>query len=474
MNNENQVKIHQGVLEGKKEDGILKFYGIPYAQPPVAQLRWSPPQPVKPWEGVKSATSFSPVSPQFAGAVYTERSKAQSEDCLYLNVWTQNTCESAKQPVMVWIHGGGFLGGSGSEDGYDGTAFAKKGVTLVTLNYRLGAFGFLAEPTIGANFGIQDIIAALVWVKNNIAAFGGDPSNVTVFGQSAGAVAIRALLSCPSAEGLFQRAIIQSAGRLRADKYALTSQESEKVLEALHYVAADELQNIPTMAILKASSEMSGLPPKPGRVHTPENLVWSPVVDGVVIPDISYQPWIKDIQVMIGCTENEGRYFLKPEIHNNPAMLEGMALALAGTEKNAILAQLEKNNSSVFEKLDYLMTRYVFSVPALEMANDITQIGASVYLYRFSRTAPGAVANNERAKHTSEIRYVFGNLENSDFYEQADYSLAEEMQTAWIEFASKGVPLCRDYTWPKYQMQKPAMTDITDEMRETVSAHLFD
>ena len=198
------VRIKQGLTEGFSEGAIFKFLGVPYAEPPVGELRWRPPVPVAEWTGVRNAQDFGPICPQTAGAVFKTRAKGQSEDCLDLNVWTGSLDTQARQPVMVWIHGGGYLGGGGCEDGTDGSHLAALGVTVVSFNYRLGAFGYLAHPKLGSNFGLQDQIAALRWVRENIEHFGGDPECVTIFGQSAGGHAVRMLLSCPAASGLLK------------------------------------------------------------------------------------------------------------------------------------------------------------------------------------------------------------------------------------------------------------------------------
>ena len=209
---EPRVSIAQGELAGLVDRGTHLFRGIPYAQPPVGPLRWAPPQPPKGWSGARDATRFGDVAPQAVRMGFDFQTAGESEDCLYLNVASATLDPVARQPVMVWIHGGGNLYGAASDPLYDPVALASRGVTLVSFNYRLGVFGFLAHPLFGANFAVLDYVAALAWVRDNIAAFGGDPDNVTIFGQSAGAVATRTLLSCPAATGLFHRAIIHSAG----------------------------------------------------------------------------------------------------------------------------------------------------------------------------------------------------------------------------------------------------------------------
>ncbi len=228
----------------------------------------------------------------------------QSEDFLYLNVWTTEPEPDIKQPVMVWIHGGGFLNGSASLKLWTGEQLCQEGVIVVSLNYRLGAFGFLTDPDVGANFGVQDWVAALEWVRINIGAFGGDPDNLTVFGQSAGGAATRALLSTPSARGLFHKAVIQSAG---FEDYAVVNSPSlershtatARLYEKLGSTDINELRQVPAAEVREASLALSGIFPPPGQVHTPANLVWYPVPDGQVI-DNDFGGWEEDVPVILG------------------------------------------------------------------------------------------------------------------------------------------------------------------------------
>src|SRR6185503_7347723 len=214
------VKVETGQVSGVIEGPAVVYRGIPYAAPPVGALRWAPPQRATAWSGMRDGSAFGPICPQPPGARRLASGK-QSEDCLTLNVWAPAARSAKPAPVMVWIHGGGYETGAGSDPLYDGKAFARDGVVLVTINYRLGALGFFAHPALTkaakrgeplANYGLMDMAAALAWVKRNIAAFGGDPGNVTVFGESAGGAAVVNLLAAPSAKGLFQKAIAESAG----------------------------------------------------------------------------------------------------------------------------------------------------------------------------------------------------------------------------------------------------------------------
>lgn len=271
----------QGRLEGTSIGGIHTFLGVPYARPPLGPLRWRAPEPPERWEGVRPAKHFGPIAIQTAGACFTLRETRQSEDCLSLNIWTASLDREAKQPVMLWIHGGGYLGGSGSEDAYDSAALARRGVTVVTFNYRLGAFGFLAHPDAGANFAVLDCLAVLEWVAKNIRAFGGDPDNVTIFGQSAGAGAVRALLATRRARGLFHRGVMQSAGFEPSAiaprwTFARTQAATERLMAMTGAKTIDDLRKVTTDVMRKASHVVSGVIPQPGKVTCKSGLVSRP------------------------------------------------------------------------------------------------------------------------------------------------------------------------------------------------------
>ena len=352
-----QVRTEEGILEGVENGGVFAFLGVPYAAPPVGELRWRAPASVSPWKGVREAKHFGPNCPQTVGASFNLRVSEQSEDCLYLNVWTRSCDPRAKQPVMIWIHGGGNLGGAGTEDAYDGGRLSERGVTTVTFNYRLGAFGFLAHPDVGANFAVLDYVAVLSWAKRNIAAFGGDPANVTIFGESAGAVAVRTLLSSPQAKGLFNRAIMQSAGFERPAfapswSYQRAQNAAEALFEKLGSRDLSKLRQVPTSALKAASHELSGIFPKPGQIHTPANLVWMPVVDGQTVVEDGFPGWPDDVPVMMGTLENEARYFIKPTGDYSREKLEIMARALSGPQADNVLDLFDRSGLTPYEALD--------------------------------------------------------------------------------------------------------------------------
>lgn len=461
------VTTEEGDLAGFQEGGVLRFYGIPYAAPPVGNRRWRPPAPPEHWTGVREAKSFGPIAVQTIGAGFRLRETEQSEDCLTLNVWTGTLDQGVRRPVLVWIHGGGNLGGAGSEDAFDGAFLARCGVVVVTFNYRLGALGFLAHPTMGANFAVMDWIAALRWVRANIAGFGGDPSNVTIFGESAGAVAVRTLLSSPPARGLFHRAVIQSAGFERYAftpnwTYERTSAVAETFFDRLGTRDPDELRALPIAAVKQASHECSGIFPRPGHVHTPANLVWVAVPDGETMVADGFPGWPDEVPVMFGCLENEARYFVKPGGDYPPDLLRNMAEQLCGPRSGELMALFDGSGRSPYESLDELFTAVIWHEPALASAKRFAALGRRFYYYHFARAAPGAIANGDLVRHSAEIRYVFGNLTDDGHYDAVDRGISDEMQRAWVAFARDGVPRSRGGAWPAYADPEPRMTWIGD------------
>ncbi|WP_447949586.1 carboxylesterase/lipase family protein [Microbacterium aurum] len=446
------VRTRHGIVEGFEEDELAKFYGIPYAKPPVGDRRWAPPAAPDSWDGVRPAHEFGPIAVQGAGAVFTPRAKTQSEDCLYLNVWTATTDAEAKQPVMVWIHGGGYLGGSGCEDGTDGASLARRGVTVVSFNYRLGAFGYIADPELGTSFGLQDQLAALHWVQDNIAAFGGDPDNVTVFGQSAGGHSVRTLLTVPSAAGLFHRGILQSAGVARYPFDTIpagdrTRQATRDLFTHLGGGSAEDLRKIPTAAVKEASYLYSGTIAKRGRVHTPANLTWMPTADGDILPEDGYPAPVMKMPVMMGMTQNESRYFIKPGmLPYNSFILWALTRAIDGHQAGAVRRELRKADGSMYDRFDRAYTSTVFAEPLLAATDVFAAAGLPMYGYRFERVSPGAAASDFRAQHTSELRYLFGTL-TAQGYDDTDRQVSEWMQQQWVTFARTGAP--EHSTWPR-------------------------
>ncbi|KDP08963.1 hypothetical protein MAV101_02510 [Mycobacterium avium subsp. hominissuis 101] len=470
------------MVSGAEDGGVYRFLGMPYAAPPVGDLRWAPPAPPASWAGVRDATRYGNAAIQTVDTGF-DPGAPQSEDCLYLNVWTSTLDVGARRPVMVWIHGGGFLNGASSMDLWQGQHLARRGVTVVSLNYRLGAFGFLAHPQAGGNFGLLDWVAALSWVAENIATFGGDPANVTIFGQSAGGAATRALLHTPSARGLFHRAVIQSAGYedyavVGSPSYQRVTDASERLFEQLGSADIDELRRLPAEQVRQASFDQCGVNPPPGQVHTPANLVWYPTVDGRVMEE-DFSGWPADVPVMIGCTEHEGRFFVQPTmLYAHPELdpaqvytqdtLEHMARALGGERAGDILAHYAASGLSAYEALAELITIGVWHEPALASVERFAALGRRAYHYRFARVSPGARTSGLLAKHSAEIPYLFGGLTPAGSYDEVDAAVSDAVQHAWVEFARTGVPRTPDGTdFPSYDTtsRQVVVFDDTTEVR---------
>jgi len=471
------VRVEQGSLAGGHAGDVLRFLGVPFAAPPVGPLRWRAAAPPAPWDGVRAAREFGNAPIQTAVTSHTPGGK-QSEDCLYLNIWTTTLDRGARQPVMFWIHGGGFLNGASSMPIYDGAELARRGVTVVSVEYRLGAFGFLTDPDNGTNFAVTDWVAGLSWVAANIEAFGGDAANVTVFGQSAGAAAVRALLSTPSARGLFHRGIIQSAGFddyavVPSPSYERAAAASARLLARLSCRTVEDLRQVPTERVRAASLEESGVFPPPGQVHTPANLVWYPVLDSDVIA-ADFAGWPDDVPVMLGCTEDEARMFItptalyahpeiRPEDAYTPATLAQMAWALGGAAADDVLRHFAGTGQTPYQALAEVYTAAVWHEPALATLNTFTRAARTSYYYRFARIAPGASETGTLACHASENPYLFGTLRRPGFYDEADVEVSHAVQHAWTEFARTGIPRHRDgAAWPRYDQADPKLAVIAD------------
>jgi para-nitrobenzyl esterase len=472
-----QVGTDLGVVEGTTgvDPGIRVFKGIPYAAPPVGDLRWKEPQPAAPWTGVRKADAFGPRAMQ--GFIYDDmvfRDRGPSEDCLYLNVWTPARSAGDGLPVMFWIHGGGFQAGSSSEPRQDGENLARKGVVVVSLNYRLGILGFLAHPGLtmesrfgaSGNYGILDQIAALHWVQRNIGAFGGDPKNVTIFGESAGSYSVSILMTSPLARGTFAKAIGQSGSFFRTrdsgeDKLGMPLAEAERL--GLGFAASvgarsiAELRALPAGAILKAQ-----LADKAFEATA--------IFDGYVMPKDSVAAWAEGRQshvpLLAGWTADEQRVYAtfgtsRPTaqgfISSTRAKFGDRADAVlrlypAGTEEEAL-------RSTGDLACDQFMGYCTWKMINLQLATG----DSPVYRYSFDRkcpVAPGRVINGSPATgadigavHASDIPYAFGDLACSPDvpWQPEDRDLSEAMTTYWTNFARTGNPNGPGLPeWPRY------------------------
>lgn len=461
------VQVDAGLLRGSRDGAVRVFRGIPYAAAPVGRLRWRPPQPVPGWEGVRDATRFAPQCvqpPRPADSVYAEYAGVQpmSEDCLYLNVWTAAPDARAGWPVLVWIHGGAFQQGAGSNPVCVEGDLPRQGVVLVTLNYRLGPFGFLAHPGLSAegdgasgNYGLQDIVAALHWVRRHIEAFGGDPERVTVFGQSAGGAAILDLMASPQAQGLFRHAISQSFGVTPMHPLEEAESSGARLGAALHAPRLEDLRAVPAQALLAAS------------LQQPDG--WMPIVDGRLLRappiDVFARGEQQRIPLLTGWNADEGTAFpaigtraaFRAELERRygPRTEEAAELYPASTEREARQASRALTGDELF------------ALGVWRAARSHTRV-APTWLYHFDHPQPFHARQVYREAdpagalgvfHGSESPYIFGStgVLTRD-WQPADAQVQRILQDHWLAFARTGTPdLPRGARWPRYDDAEPTV-----------------
>lgn len=436
-----------GKVQGLAARGVASFKGIPFAAPPVGALRWRSPEAVKPWSGVKPATAFAPgcMQDQAAFAQLGIAKTAVSEDCLYLNVWTPARTAGDKLPVMVWIYGGAFTSGATSIPTYDGTNLAKRGVIVVSLAYRVGPFGFLATPELSresghgsGNYGLEDQIAGLKWVRDNIAAFGGDPSRVTIFGESAGGIAVSMLAESPLARGLFQRAISESGGNFGPPRLDNEGGENVQPLRLAEQTGKAFLES----AGAKTLAEARALPSE--QVLKGKGRLW-PNYDGYVLPPDAnglYEAGRQnDTPILIGTNSDEGALFTPPKV--TPQAFEQQVRAGYGEYADRILAAYpHATDQEAYRAAKDLFRDTAFAWPTYTWARLQSKTGkGKVFTYLFDELSPisaGPFHDPDGATHASEIGYVFGNL--GPDYSPADHALSERMGAYWTNFAKTGDP----------------------------------
>jgi para-nitrobenzyl esterase len=475
--NDLQVQIDSGVVEGKvgHAPGIRVFEGIPYAAPPVGALRWREPQPVAPWAGVRPAKAFGPRPMQ--GHLYDDmvfRTHGISEDCLYLNVWTPAPAGSGQRlPVMVWIFGGGFQAGDTSEPRQDGTNLAAKGVVVVSMNYRLGIFGFFSHPELSAesghhasgNYGIMDQTAALRWVQRNIAAFGGDPANVTIFGESAGSYSVSVQMATPTARGLFAKAIGESGslvGTRRIPPGHVTTLAKAEA-HGLQFAAA-----VGAHSLAELRAKTAGEVLRASRADR----TWNPavVVDGYILPrsphDIYAAGEQAHVPLLAGWNADENRvYAVFGSKRPTAASFEKMVRTEYTDMADEILKlyPAKTDAETVRSAGDLAGDRFIVSSAWNWIELQRKTGRAPVYRYRFDRDVPippgtvinGAVATaaDVGAAHASEIPYVFNALGLIHYipWQPADHVLSDRMQAYWVNFARTGNPNGPGLpVWPLY------------------------
>lgn len=441
--------VEGGAVAGAVEDGVGVFKGIPFAAPPVGPLRWKAPQPVLPWKGVKKADEFGPAPMQNAlVAKLFSQAKRVSEDCLYLNVWTPAKSARERLPVMVWIYGGAYMMGATSQPLYNGAKLAKKGVVVVSVAYRLGPFGFLAHPQLSAesgkgsgDYGLLDQIAGLRWVKNNIARFGGDPSRVTAFGESAGGISVSVLMCAPPARGLFQQAISESGvmmapvvqgSEVSASPSALSLPEAER--RGVAFLAKLGVKDIAAARALSAD-----------RILDAGSDIHDAVVDGNVIPGDQYRLFeagrFADVPLLAGWNGDDGAMFA-PKVPT-PERFTGMVRAAYGASADAVLSLYPHGTPAEAQKsMNALLRDTAFGWPTWARAGLLTRHGKSkAFLYYFNYTPDNAPAG---PGHGAEIPYVFGKLGNGLFGfgapKPAARKVSDEMMSYWVNFATTGDP----------------------------------
>jgi para-nitrobenzyl esterase len=451
-----------GKIRGTQASGVYAFKGVPYGATTAGAARFQPPAKPKPWSGIREATELGPRSPQllslFHGFVPPEveamdRDEMMGENCLVLNVWTPTLDRDRKLPVMVWLHGGGFTSGSGGFICYDGAQLAKKhDVVVVTVNHRLGALGYLYLAGLGSeryaiasNAGNLDIVAALEWVRDNIATFGADPNNVTIFGQSGGGGKVSSLMAMPAAHGLFRRAIVQSGASVKGISKDAASKNAEQYLARLNLKPdqADQLQTLPMEQLLKAANEGSGPP-----------INWGPVVDGRSLPSDPFDPAAPELSgnvpLLIGTVETEVTFFPgQPLEPMDDATFHGKVKQLLRNASDAdvdgvIAAYRAGRRDRANTDLYLIMASDATFRQAilLEAERKAEQTQARVFRYYFTWRSP--VRDGKlRTFHTLEIPFVFDNVDacKSMTGSGADrYALADKMSNAWVAFARTGNP----------------------------------
>ncbi|MDO9323356.1 MAG: carboxylesterase family protein [Methanoregula sp.] len=462
------VKTDAGTVSGMQQDGFRVYHGIPFAAPPTGDLRWRPPAPVKPWESVKETKAYSATCPQPGSPAPLN----MSEDCLYLNVWTPARSADEKLPVMVFFYGGAFMDVAGSMPLYNGTTLAQKGVIVVTPNYRVGALGFLAHPQLdnesthnaSGNYGILDQQAALKWVKQNIGQFGGDPSRVTIFGQSAGAESVLVHLASPTSTGLYQQAIVESGpfwahGAIidATHPKAYAEQFGVEYATSLGYSGTDAIAR---MRLLSPQALINATPsPSPGfwATHT---VKFEPTIDGWILPDTLENLYLlhkeNPVALMIGNNANDGTTL---SANANMTVPEYVSFIQGrfGKDADRVLAKYPASSSAEAQlRLEEIMTDYDFIDSVKYVAGSMGDIRPDTYMYRYSYILPG---QPDGAFHGSETLLLFGVPVASDPV------VASNVVDLWTRFAKTGNPNGgMNITWPNYTRQQGRYLDINTTM----------
>jgi para-nitrobenzyl esterase len=463
-------QLESGPISGTSDNGVWTYLGIPYAAPPVGDLRWKEPQPVAAWQEVRPCTAYGPSCPQAESSLFGDLTSVgqTSEDCLYLNVWTPAKSPEERLPVMVWIHGGGFTIGSGSQALYNGHNLSQKGVVVVTINYRLGPFGFMAHPLlskesphgVSGNYGVLDQIAALRWVQDNIDAFGGAKDQVTVFGESAGGISILGLMASPLAADLFDHAIVESGpfidlGLPLTPENTLTQAEikGEDIAKQLGCDQADDI-----LACLRGKTPEELISVSASGDETFGSTSLGANIDGYVFKDNPINIFAAGLQqsipLLIGTNADEGTVFT-PDI-GLPQYRGFLSLAYGYNADKVYSLYPAETQAEVKPTMDRLLTQMSFEASARFSAAAMEKVNAPAFMYQFVQTLKDPRAQALGSFHGLEIIYVFGNFDKVGLGEpdQADQDLSRAMMDYWTNFAKTGDPNGQGVPqWPAYSSQ---------------------
>lgn len=479
------VHTRAGPITGETVHAVQVYRGIPYARAPVGDLRWRPPVAPPPWSEIRKAARFGPACPQPQhGSVRLEQEI--DEDCLTLNVWVPARRPQVKLPVMVWIHGGGFFLGSGSERIYDGAGLAAHGVVVVSINYRLGALGFVAHPALSAesargtsgNYGIMDQILALQWVRDNIGAFGGDPANVTVFGQSAGAVSVLTLMAIPQAAGLFHRVVAQSGGVEDRLRWRARAEGRQEPMETLGTRFAERLgvrgQDAAALASLRGKTwrqvvdawgetlKQRGMAGEGTRNHLS--------VDGALLTEQPGRTFAAgrqhNVPLMIGAVSGEGSVFAHKLGLDSVSRYERFVRNMFGPDlAPRYLALYPAADDRAAKQAARDLIGDMFLLPVRQAARAMAAIQKHTYLYLFTRVGGKTARNGFGSYHGIELPYVFQTIESSREYEPEDRALAGTLAGYWTRFARTGDPNDGARRWPPLDLKGEWYLEIDTEPR---------
>ena len=466
----------QGAVRGTLAEEVYSFKGMRYGASTAGPRRFLPPAPVEAWEGEFDATNYGQEAPQPHPHTEIEEVRATipehevGEDCLRLNVWTRGLADDARRPVMVWLHGGGFSSGNGGYDIYDGHNLAKtRDVVAISVNHRLNTFGFLdlteIDPSAGAsNVGMQDIVAALEWVRDNITNFGGDPENVTIYGQSGGGGKVSTLMAMPAAEGLFHKAIVMSGSELRGIPLEVATKGARELMAKLNAESLADLQALPMDQIIEASRGIRGMS--------------GPVVDGVSLqrdpftPDAP--PMSANIPLLIGGTETEVTFFPNQQIDpiDEQTMLQRIRQATGADYNQAVeLAQLYREGRPGIENIDVALiveSDARFRQGVLKEAVLKSEQSAPVYMYYFTWRSP-VHEGKLKSMHTLDIPFALGNVDNAKSMTgdgEDRYALQDKMTATWTQFARTGNPNNNLLpNWPTFDTKTRATMILDDECK---------